>query len=145
MSRKKNPDYLSNKEMLAEVLYCQEQGIQTEKLGKMFMLMAKRYATKPNFSGYSYVDEMINNGIVACCAAVNKFKAEKSDNPFAYFTQCIHTAFIQILNKERVHQEIRDELLMEEDMDPSNSYLERHGGEFKPSDEVVEDEKETEE
>lgn len=125
--REQNEDYLSNKEMLEEVIKCQANGVISDRLGRMFLLLATRYATKPNFSGYSYVDEMISNAVLSCCQAVNKFDSNKSQNPFAYYTSVIHTAFIQVLNKERRHQEIRDVLLIEEDMDPSSSYLERHG------------------
>lgn len=123
---KKNPHYLSNKEMCEEVVKCQQEGKISERLGRMFLLLAERYSKRPNFSGYTYRDEMVANGVLACCMAVNKFNIEKSNNAFAYFTRTCFTAFIQILKKERRHQEIRDELLLENDMDPSFGYIERH-------------------
>ena len=124
--KKTDKDYISNKDMYAEVLECQKNDKISEKLGSMFMNLATRYSTKPSFVGYTYRDEMISNGVVACCAALYKFDSEKSQNPFAYYTSIIHNAFIQILNKERTHQEIRDVLLIENDYNPSNSYVERH-------------------
>lgn len=123
---KKSKDYLSNKEMYQEVIECQKEGKMSDKLGKMFILLAERYSTKPNFSGYSYRDEMVSNAILACCQAFMKFNPDKGSNTFAYFTSVIHNAFIQILNKERRNQEIRDECLIEMDRDPSSSYLERY-------------------
>lgn len=124
--KKKNKDYLSNKEMYAEIVRCQEEAEISDKLGRMFMLLARNYATKPNFNGYSYVDEMISSGILACVNAFMKFDPEKSNNPFSYFTRVIHNSFIYILNKERRSQEIRDVMLQENDMSPSSSYIERH-------------------
>lgn len=121
---KADKDYISNKEMLEEVLKCQRIGITTPRMGELFMILTQRYATKPNFSGYSYKDEMISHALVACCASVDKFNSEKSENPFAYYTQVIHSAFLQILNKEKKHQRIRDKSLMEANMMPSFSYLE---------------------
>lgn len=123
---KKSKDYLSNKEMLSEVIHCKKDGQISEKLGKMFVLLAERYSTKPNFSGYSYRDEMVANAILACCQNYTKFNEDKGSNPFAYFTQIIHNAFIQVLNKERRNQELRDKCLIDMDRDPSYSYLERY-------------------
>ena len=119
---KLDSDYLSNKEFLAQVIACQEADICSERLGEMFMILATRYASKPNFSGYSYKDEMISHGLVACVASVNKFNTEKSENPFAYYTQVIHSAFLQILNKEKKHQNIRDKALVEANMNPSMNF-----------------------
>ena len=124
-SKKKHKDYLSNKEMCDEIMVCQEKGQISDRLGKMFLLLSKHYATKPNFSGYTYVDEMIASGTTSCCVAFNKFDGSKSQNPFAYFTQCIHHSFLQVLNKERNHQNIRDSLLLEAELEPSFGFLER--------------------
>lgn len=124
--KKKEEGYLSNKEMYDEILGCQERGLVSDKLGKMFMILARRYASKPNFSGYSYKDEMISSGTVACIAALTKFDKEKSNNPFAYYTSIVHNAFMQILNKEKKQQNIRDELLIKAELNPSFGYQERH-------------------
>lgn len=126
MRKKKEKGYLSNSEMFKEVLKCQENDKLSEELGTMFMIMAKRIATKPNFSGYSYKDEMIGNGVVACCGALHKFDPNKSENTFAYYTSIIHNAFIQILNKEKKQQDIRDALLVKENMTPSFNFTDRH-------------------
>ena len=138
-SRKKEEGYLSNKEMFAELLDCQSKELVSNKLGKMFMILANRYATKPNFSGYSYKDEMISNGVVSCCAALMKFNPAKSNNPFAYYTSVIHNCFIQILNKEKKQQEIRDQLLLNNNMNPSHGYMEKHKGDVPDSDQIVEE------
>ena len=122
----KEEGYLSNKEMYAEVIKCQENDEISDKLGKMFMILARRYATKPNFAGYSYKDEMISHGVVACVASLHKFNAEKGNNPFAYYTSIIHNAFIQILNREKNQHNIRDELLIQAELNPSFGYQERH-------------------
>ena len=116
--------------MFQEVLISQKLNRATEKLGKMFMIIASRYASKPNFSGYSYKSEMINSGIVACVAALHKFDSNKSENTFAYYTSVIHNAFIQILNKEKRQQEIRDQLLVDNLHNPSFAYSEKNNEEL---------------
>jgi len=122
----KEEGYLSNKEMFAELIICQKQNRVSDKLGRMFMILATRYASKPNFSGYSYKSEMINSGIVACVGALHKFDSAKSENPFAYYTSVIHNSFIQILNKEKRQQEIRDRLLIDNLYNPSYTFTDKH-------------------
>jgi len=124
----KEKGYLSNKEMFEEVINCQKQNRVSDKLGRMFMILATRYASKPNFSGYSYRSELINSGIVGCVAALHKFDSAKSENPFSYFTSINHNAFIQILNKEKRQQEIRDKILIDNSYNPSFNFTEKFSG-----------------
>lgn len=72
-----------------------------EYIGKCILLIAQRLATKPNFSGYSYKEEMISDGIENCLQYIHNFDPEKSSNPFAYFTQIIWFAFLRRIQKEK--------------------------------------------
>lgn len=116
--------YMSNKDFYKELVACQKQKKMSNELGKMFMLLVSHYASKPNFSGYTYKDEMICTGIKACCEAFMKFKPRKSKNPFAFFTMVVHNSFLQTLQKEARQRRIRDKILVEHNMDPSASYME---------------------
>ena len=116
--------YLTNKTLLAEIAKSKHQDKMTEDLGKMLTMIATKYSTKPNFRGYSYRDEMISNAILHLCDTWKNFDETKYDNPFAYYTQCIHNSFIQILNREKRIQEIRDEILLSAGLTPSFSYQE---------------------
>jgi DNA-directed RNA polymerase specialized sigma24 family protein len=51
--------------------------------------------------GYSYKDEMIADAIENCVSAAHSFDPEKSNNPFAYFTQIAWNAFIRRISKEK--------------------------------------------
>ena len=46
---------------------------------------------------------MISDGIENCLQYVHNFSPEKSQNPFAYFTQIIYFAFIRRIQKEKKH------------------------------------------
>lgn len=70
-------------------------------VGVCFMLICNKLATKPNFMGYSYRDEMVADGIENCVAAAHSFDPAKSNNPFAYFTQIAWNAFIRRITKEK--------------------------------------------
>lgn len=70
-------------------------------VAESIMLIAERLARKPGFSRYSYVEEMIGDGVLACVKYIDSFNPEKSQNPFSYITQIIHHAFINRLNLEQ--------------------------------------------
>ena len=70
-------------------------------VGECILLIAKRLSTKPNFVNYSYRDEMISDGIENCISYFDNFDPEKSNNPFAYFTQIIYFAFLRRIQKEK--------------------------------------------
>ena len=46
-----------------------------------------------------------------CINYLNNFNPEKSDNPFAYFTQIIWFAFIRRIDKEKKHLYIKQKTL----------------------------------
>lgn len=121
---RKSPDYVNNRELLeiireykARVLLCKQEGRSPPqvppKAAKCFMMMATRYARKPSFAGYTYVDDMISDGVLACIRYFDNFDADKYENPFAYFTQLIHNAFINRLNIEQKHTYIKAKSLVQ--------------------------------
>jgi hypothetical protein len=67
------------------------------------MLICNKLSTKPNFMGYSYRDEMIADAIENCVAAAHSFDPEKSNNPFAYFTQIAKNGYAKEYKKIHKH------------------------------------------
>jgi DNA-directed RNA polymerase specialized sigma subunit len=143
--RAKNPDtpeftskyYITNSVLLPEVLESKKNGRMTAKLAEMLMKLTRKYANKPCFIGYSYRDDMISEALTNLCQNALKFNPEKSSNPFAYYTTCINSSFLQYLNFEKKHRKIRDELLIEVGENPSFGFQEEYSrqhnesGEFK--------------
>jgi DNA-directed RNA polymerase specialized sigma subunit len=72
-----------------------------EYIGQSILLISNNLAKKPNFSGYTYKQDMISDGIIDCIAAVNNFNPDKTNNPFAYFTQIAWNAFLRRIQKEK--------------------------------------------
>jgi hypothetical protein len=70
-------------------------------IGQSILLICNNLAKKPNFSGYTYKQEMISDGIIDCIAAVDNFDPDRTNNPFAYFTQIAWNAFIRRIHKEK--------------------------------------------
>ena len=106
-------DYINNKALYEVMLqfYNDNQEAKSRGLprpeipkyvGECLLMIAQKLATKPNFIGYSYKDEMISDGVLNCITyAVEAFDPYKTQNPFAYFTQTIFFAFIRRIESER--------------------------------------------
>lgn len=116
MAKKKN--YVNNKDLLAALIEYKEKCAEAEEggeknpvvpdyIGKCIMLIAQRLATRPNFSGYMYKEEMVSDGIENCLQYIHNFNPEKSQNPFAYFTQIIWYAFLRRISKEKKQMYIK--------------------------------------
>jgi DNA-directed RNA polymerase specialized sigma subunit len=126
MAANKPRIYLKNADLLAETKRSKELGRMTDELGRMLMLLVRRYARKASFAGYSYREDMEGHAIVSLCRTWNSFKPEISSNAFAFYTTCIKNSFIQVLNNEKRHRNTRDLLLVEHGMDPSFTFSEEY-------------------
>lgn len=93
-----------------------EHGRVTPALGRAYKLMVDKIATKGNFSGYSFIEDMKSEALVNLCKAGLMFDetfipANGQLNPFSYWTSCVHNAFIRVIKKEKQVQKLRDDLL----------------------------------
>lgn len=88
-----------------------------EDVGAAFVQIANRLATRYNFNGYSFKDDMIGAGIVNALEAIDSFNPEKSRNPFSYFTQVIFWAFVRVIKKEKGERDTRDALMFDDTND----------------------------
>ena len=123
MARTKNKEYyVNNKEFLAaiteyrsKVQRAKEQGKPrprvTNYIGECFLKIATHLSYKPNFVNYMFREDMICDGIENCVQYIHNFNPEKSSNPFAYFTQIIHYAFLRRIQKEKKQMEIRTKII----------------------------------
>ena len=121
-------NYLNNKDLMIEVQKskAQDPPQMTDKLAHMLQTLAARYGKKGNFAGYSYNEDMQAFAMMMLVRTWKAFNPEKSQNPFAFFTQCIKNSFIQFLNQESKHRSIRDELMVDQGLDASYAYQEKH-------------------
>lgn len=72
-----------------------------EYVGKCFMMIAENLSHKPNFISYTFRDEMISDAIENCVLYAANFNPDKSNNPFAYFTQIVYYAFLRRIQREK--------------------------------------------
>jgi hypothetical protein len=96
-----------------------EHGRMTNNLARMFIKLCERYATRGNVRGYTYNDEMRGQAILQLTQIGLQFDESKSDNPFAYYTAAVTNSFVRIINIEKRNQNIRDDILEMNGMNPS--------------------------
>ena len=93
----------------------------TSELAKMYMKLCERYGTRSNWRGYTYNDEMQSQALMQLSQIGLQFDESKSENPFAYYTAAITNSFTRILNIEKKNQNIRDDIMEQNDLMPSMS------------------------
>lgn len=98
-----------------------DAGQITNTLARMMIKLCERYATRGNVRGYTYNDEMRGQAILQLTQIGLQFDESKSDNPFAYFTAAVTNSFVRIINIEKRNQNIRDDVLEMNGMNPSYS------------------------
>lgn len=99
--------------------FSKDHGQITNKLAKMYIMMCEKYAMKYNWRGYTYNDEMRNSAILQLTYVGLRFNEAKSSNPFAYYTAAITNSFCRVLNTEKRNQNIRDDILELNGLNPS--------------------------
>lgn len=112
MKKPKRVHYINNKDFLKSLVEYKASHILAvaegkipprlpEYIGEAFYSIANRLSSKYIFNGYPYKDEMIGDGIENSVRVALNFDAERSDNPFAYFTQIIYNAFLRRIKTEK--------------------------------------------
>jgi len=116
------PHYVDNKKFLEAMIEYKERCVLAEEKGKTkpdvtnyigecFLKIANHLSFRPNFINYTYRDDMISDGIENCLQYMSNFNPEKSNNPFAYFTQIIYYAFIRRIQKEKKQMLVKSKLI----------------------------------
>ena len=136
MPKKKSEHYVNNKELLEALInyrarisvaqgkYFEKYGKNPPKsgnwegkpripdyLGECFLKIATHLSYKPNFVNYMFREDMISDGIENSVQYIHNFDPEKSSNPFAYFTQIIHYAFLRRIQREKKQLEIKTKII----------------------------------
>lgn len=111
--------------------FSKTHGKATDKLARMWMKLCDRYATRGNVRGYTYNDEMRGQAILQLAQIGLQFDESKSNNPFAYYTAAVTNSFVRVINIEKRNQNIRDDILEMNDMNPS--YTRQIQGEWEAS------------
>jgi hypothetical protein len=121
MPKQKPEHYVNNKEFSEAVEFYvknKEKIPMSNYIGDCFLKIAYKLASKPNFSSYTYKEEMIMDAVENCVKAIGNYDITKTTrtgkpNAFSYFTQITWYAFLRRMQKEKKHQTIREEIIKE--------------------------------
>ena len=127
-NKKKNEHYVDNAKFLEAMkeykALCEdaekndkEKPLVTNYIGGCFLKIANHLSYRPNFINYTFKDDMISDGIENCLQYIHNFNPDKSNNPFAYFTQIIYYDFIRRIQKEKKQVIIKQKLLRDSNFD----------------------------
>ena len=119
---KEKPHYVDNKKFLEAMIEyrdkCEKAKNRNRKkpdvtnyIGECFLKIANHLSYRPNFINYTFRDDMISDGIENCLQYMDNFNPDKSNNPFAYFTQIIYYASIRRIQKEKKQMQIKSKLI----------------------------------
>lgn len=122
-------NYLDNQKLLSDILAYQEKMRAAEAAGKPHPKIpnsigyaiertASGIASRPNFRGYTYIDEMTRDAIVDCVRAVKLFDVNKlgkqgKPNPFGYFSRIVWYAFLTRISNEKRGQKAKLDMMFD--------------------------------
>ena len=143
MAKKKSIHYVNNKEFLAAMIEYKGQVAEaiaagkerppvSQFVGECILKIAVHLSHKPNFINYTFKEEMISDGIENCLQYIDNFNPEKSQNPFAYFTQIIYYAFLRRIQKEKKHMYTKYKLMGEMEVMNLTSDSQSHDDSYVP-------------
>jgi len=106
--------YIDKKEFYEEMLKYNETKKPSEKLGRMFMLLAKNNTRHSSYCRYfnADLDDMKTEAVITCLQALPKYNFEKED-PFSYFTSVVLNAFKYYLKRKYKNDNFRMRLIRE--------------------------------
>lgn len=132
----KNPNYYLDKDQMRDALRkyrddyrkSVEDGVEAprvpEYLGECFLNISKGLAMKHNFRHYSFVNDMIMDGVMTCLKYIKSFDPDKISertgkpvSPLSYFTQTCFYSFINRINEEEEEAAVKWELLLKADIE----------------------------
>ena len=98
--------YLTNKQMLEEWYKCKELGEVTPRFALSLKLLSERAARR--YGNNNWYEDNASNGLLRMLETWEKFNPEKSQNPFAYFTQIAKMEYIKLWyqNRHYVHVDL---------------------------------------
>lgn len=114
MSKKDKPYYVNPLELKNEVIKYKTTGEISNELGTMFINIATRFASRPNFSGYTYKDEFIGDAIYRMCHQIKMIDLNHPKcNIFTYLTMICYHCFVARINKEKRYQKTKEDVKKE--------------------------------
>lgn len=100
-----NKIYLSNKELIRQVIISKAQGKRTRELDSMLILLGQRTIRKMTYETIEDRSDCLHSGILRLFIYWKQFDEEKYDNAFSFYTEIfkreIANEFNRLKRKDR--------------------------------------------
>lgn len=96
-------NYVNNAEFYNRIVEWKKSGDEKipDDIAYTIMMICKNLAKSGKFAGYSWVEAMVGDAILACIKFCRNFDPEKSKNPFAFYTQIAYNSFLKRIQIEK--------------------------------------------
>ena len=104
MSKQKpSINYVNNAEFYQRIVEWKNSGDNEipEDIAATIMMICKNLAKSGKFAGYSWIEAMVGDAILACIKFCRNFDPNKSKNPFAFYTQIAYNSFLKRIQIEK--------------------------------------------
>lgn len=104
MSKQKpSINYVNNAEFYQRIVEWKNSGEEDipEDIAATIMMICKNLAKSGKFAGYSWIEAMVGDAILACIKFCRNFDPNKSKNPFAFYTQIAYNSFLKRIQIEK--------------------------------------------
>jgi hypothetical protein len=118
-------NYISNDDLLKEIIKYKESKVISEELGRMLLAIATNYSTKGNFVGYTWRADMCGDALLTCIKYLNNFDPKKSTNAFGYITQICKNSFKLYIKEQHKHSKIKDMCYNSKDLFKDDTYTQK--------------------
>lgn len=81
-----------------------------EYIGACFLKIAEGLGQKHNFRNYSYLDDMIQVGVLTCVKNMNSFDTSRGTSAFQYFTQVVWYSFLGTIKRNKAEEQARRDM-----------------------------------
>ncbi len=114
--------YVNNKELFETLSEYRVRYLETKAAGlerppmpnsvaTAIVQIATKMSRLHNFVSYSYRQDMISDAILQCTAKFHLFDPEKSNNPFAYYSQITWQSYVGRIKQEQKQTSIKARLI----------------------------------
>lgn len=133
-------NYIEPSEFYNEMMACLKEDKISDRLSIMFQKLAEKYANHPKFVRYAHLrEDLVSTAVLSCVKSFPKFRPYKDqdwdgetvrdyhytycNNPFAFFTTCIHNDFLHLLRNEYKQRNIVNKIRLEEGLEADYGYV----------------------
>ena len=110
----------------------------SDYLGGCFLRIAQGMAMKYNFRGYSFVNDMIGDGLMVCLKYVRSYDPGRRNadtgaktSPLSYFSQAIHFAFVNRIKLEAKQSRVKRALIYSADLDSFTTQVDDDAADYR--------------